>query len=90
MSNDVLQTSICPAPSKSPLFRQVRFAHLNQVQQPGAVIGLGQVIANDVGIICINLGKEDKSRNLCMQATIYVNNAIIKYVSGHSNTTLLL
>lgn len=55
-------------PSPKQVTSVGKLAHLNQVQQPGAVIGLAQVIADHVRIICINLGKEDKSRNLCMQA----------------------
>lgn len=53
----------------------------NKWQQPGAVKGLGQVIADDIRVIRVNLGTEDQSRHLCIPATSHVdcNKEAIEY-----------
>ena len=39
--------------------------YLHQVQQSGAVKGLGQVLLDDIRVIRINLGEKDKCSDLC-------------------------
>lgn len=44
--------------------------YLHQVQQSGAVKGLGQVLLNDIWVVCINLGEKHKSSDLCSQKSL--------------------